>query len=590
MTNDISLVFSLFLVAFLGIGVPQPISMPPLPEEAIMAHAAPRDAIAWFSWSGTAPITANPTNRAERLAAEPEVQNLFASLQRAIGAGPRQQIMSLVLTMLRHPGMAFVEDWHSRDSSKISAGLLLKLDQDIGRGKAALDVWKLALATQPETLAADDLDVGDIRFRALPMPAGAPFVGWAEHDGWLAIACGTSAAEQLGSGLAGGSLGLMQNPEFVALRTATNVERPATRAFLDSSRLLPLILADGGYPALDAAQLLGIDQAESAMSTSGLEGNGACYRVRIVTPTDRGLLGALAKEPIRQDELLQIPADADLALALRIDPEHAREQLAGGIEEANRIFKRRMNIDLQSVLLDALRGDVTAWSAPSQGSLLGTALTVSASLREGHEVRQGMESFRDAIYSLNDANKANREGSLGRNKTYLVEEQTPQGAFWWSDIMDDDLFVAPAWAATEEHLVFALSPQAMRDSLRRDVERNPDRSIVRVPAVNRRGSASLMLHVDLRSALDRAWPWMVMGLRSLSAQWQYSDGFRLDISALPSPSSVLPHLGHELLLVTTDDNGLSITRTGSMPCLDPGFALLSAGLVGGAIESMMGNL
>src|SRR5262245_19251365 len=77
--------FSGLLLSFLGLGLP--VGTPPEKEDAIMAHVAPSDCVAYTSWSARAQPNATSGNQTEQLLAEPEVQKLIASLhEKALAA------------------------------------------------------------------------------------------------------------------------------------------------------------------------------------------------------------------------------------------------------------------------------------------------------------------------------------------------------------------------------------------------------------------------------------------------------------------------------------------------------------------------
>ncbi len=110
---------SLALLLFGGSAVP--VSLPPLPEDPVMARVAPADCLWYLSWSGTAAADPKSTNQTEQLLAEPEVRDFLHGVGKALagairkGAPPTPQGRflgangpRLILALLTHPAAAFI--------------------------------------------------------------------------------------------------------------------------------------------------------------------------------------------------------------------------------------------------------------------------------------------------------------------------------------------------------------------------------------------------------------------------------------------------------------------------------------------------
>jgi DNA-binding beta-propeller fold protein YncE len=61
-----------------------PFGVPPAPEDPVLARVAPEDCLGYASWAGVAAPDPKSPNQTEQLLAEPEVQNFFVQIDRAL--------------------------------------------------------------------------------------------------------------------------------------------------------------------------------------------------------------------------------------------------------------------------------------------------------------------------------------------------------------------------------------------------------------------------------------------------------------------------------------------------------------------------
>ena len=112
----------IWLLLFGGGGLPLPVSLPPLPEEPIMASVAPEECLWYLSWAGADKANPASKNQTEALLAEEEVQHFGAELERQIVAAIRehsrgpdaiaaQEVPKLAKVLLTRPAAMFVSDF-----------------------------------------------------------------------------------------------------------------------------------------------------------------------------------------------------------------------------------------------------------------------------------------------------------------------------------------------------------------------------------------------------------------------------------------------------------------------------------------------
>ena len=147
-----------WLLMFGGGGLPLPLSLPPLPEDPVMASVAPDECVWYLSWSGSAKPDAASKNQTEQLLAEEEVQRFGGELEHQIVAairehahGPEaiaaQEVPKLIKTALTRPAAMFVSDFKlGQRGPDIHGGLIINLGDQTDEVKASLDRLSTLLA------------------------------------------------------------------------------------------------------------------------------------------------------------------------------------------------------------------------------------------------------------------------------------------------------------------------------------------------------------------------------------------------------------------------------------------------------------
>lgn len=574
------------------VGIPLPFSLPPRPEEPALLRVAPKDSIAFLSWSGAMAADPKSTNQTVQLAAEPEVRAMIGQLQAALtaflGRGGRpadallRQFANFGAAALQRPGCIFVQKVQDRPRRDLAAGVVLKLDDAMQGAKALMTAMDLAMAQRLHGERHEDLEIDGVRFHALPVDTEHAFLAWAEVDGWFALAVGKDTAAQIVSGLRNRDPGLQGNAGYAQLAPACSVARPSTRAFLDVQAMLGILASSGGDVWVSAFKALGLSEATAVVAIAGLEGNGFCSRLRVAVPKPAGLLAAFTR-PIGQDDLIQIPLDANIALAARADAsrietgiidlfaaffgENVRREYDNGFAQTLQTLTGvRWREDLLARLGDAF----AIWNAPSQGGAWFTGAMASIRLQDGAgfaaALQQAMATVAERAPSKAKARAAGQ--GLSRRGSYLDQFVHRGQSCWWIDSFDVDFPFAPAWTATPDHLLVGLMPQPLKATLDAGTVSNPDGSLLRLPEMNRRGNAVAMSYLDAKGTLALGYPALLVLLQSASGEWQ-REGFDFDAADLPGPAALLPHLGRELTLLEPVDGGWSLQRTGTLPIADP---------------------
>ena len=582
------------------LGVPMPIAMPPLPDQPTLLHVVPADALAFVAWNGSAAPDPKSDNRTERLAAEPEVRAMVTQLRAATiaAAGPEGELAANAMTVLTdamlRPGCVFVRNFGPQPI--LDAGVVVQFGDGRQAAIALLQSVTQRAKDQNDGSGAlhADVVVDGVTFHSFGTPADKLFVGWAELDGWIALAFGAETPAGIVAGLRGKSRGIADHADYQALAGGCAVARPCTKSFVDLGKLRTTFEHFGADGRQTAAvfQALGLTGAKAIVAQAGLEAQGFVQRVTMHAPTKTGLLGALLPQPLLVDELLQVPLDAQLTLAVRLDGrkvEQALLELMTAVTgepvaaEYERGFVDQFPQQLGGArwredLLDQLGDQLTVWNSPGQGGAAFTGLCGIVPLRDSKTFAAGfakvMEVMQQQIPSK--AFVIARGDRMSRSMRTLESFRIGDAVAHWINELDDHPF-APTWSVAHGHLVASLLPQPVRAFLGGQPA-NPEQSLARLPEIARRGGASLLWQWHAKDLVAIGYPMLIALLRTIDNEWQ-REGFDFDVADLPRPSVLLPHLDREVTTITAVDQGWRLQRTGTIPSFDPLTFLLGAGLV-----------
>jgi hypothetical protein len=583
-----------------ALGVPMPIAMPPLPDQPTLLHVVPADALAFLAWNGSAAPDPKSDNRAERLAAEPEVRAMVTQLRAAMIAmvAPEGELatstMKVLTEALLRPGCVFVRNFGPQPI--LDAGVVVQF----GDGKQAAIALLQGVAQRVKDLDDGagarhaDVVVDGVTFHSFGTLANEPFVGWAELDGWIALAFGAETPAGIVAGLRGQSRGIAGHADYQALEGDCTVARPCTKSFVDLGKLRTTFEHFGADGRQTAAifQALGLTGARAIVAQAGLEGQGFVQRVTMHAPAKEGLLGALRPQPLLVDELLQVPLDAQLTLAARLDGrkvEPALLELMTAVtgEDVAADYERNFVDEFpqqlggarwREDLLDQLGDQLTVWNSPGQGGAGFTGLCGIVPLRDANTFAAGFAKIMGVMQQQmpSKADVAARGERMNRRMQTLESFRIGDAIAHWVNDLDDHPF-APTWSVAHGHLIASLLPQPVRAFLGGQPA-NPEQSLARLPEIARRGTASLLWQWNSKDLVAVGYPMLIALLRTIDNEWQ-REGFDFDVADLPRPSVLLPHLGREVTTITAVDQGWRLQRTGTIPSFDPLTFLLGVGVV-----------
>lgn len=578
----------LFLLSVLA--MPLPVAVPPLPEDPKLLRVAPSDTVAYLQWFGAADPDPGRRNETEALVAEPQVQQMITGILAALrtaavrgtgGDALGGELFDLGLLALRRPGCAFLGRMDRPPGpDQIEAGLVINLGEAAQAVQLTLrKMESLLVSTMPPGMAIESEDpeaVDGVRFRALPLPPGGPPVSWAVVDGYVALAVGSETPARIVRGLrAADAAGLNDHPAFAQLHGEVRVARPCIRSFVDVAGIVQSVAALAG-PRTEGLEALGLMDLEAVLSESGLEGDGFTARSLIGTSGRTGFLKLLDGPQLTAGDLAIVPGDASIAYGVSADllgiyrgvldlaesaqpgaREEFRAEVLGEIEET-------VGLKLEEDVLAHLGDALTMWSSPGQGGLLITGFTAALSLQNPDAFRDSFAKIMARVRERAPVEERSPSGRLSRN-VYLRETDYADHRIYYLNAVGEELPFAPAWCVTDTHLLFSAFPQMLKATIDRGVDL-PTSLGSRAGLV---GDKTLALtYTDARRMFEILYPigHMVaqMGLSQLQRE-----GIELDISLLPTASSILPHLGAEVSTFASSERGLLLERTGTLPLADP---------------------
>jgi len=134
------------------------------------------------------------------------------------------------------------------------------------------------------------------------------------------------------------------------------------------------------------------------------------------------------------------------------------------------------------------------------------------------------------------------------------------------NVDEPGFFFSPSWCVTKDSLVVGLFPQSVKSHLVRQAD--PRGTLADVPEVaaalkSENGPVALG-YLDMRSIVRTLYPIMQV-FAQLGASKAQQNGIKIDISALPSAASILPHLRPNVVAVSRTPAGIVSERRHTIP-------------------------
>ncbi len=558
-----------------------PMGIPPLPEDPVISQVAPEECLFYVNWSGMAEPDADSTNRTERLLAEEEVRHFVGQLRTRILASIRAQVQdepggeamvddisTAVLTVLTRPTAIFL--------GKVSItplGTTVEGGAIVNLGERADEIERIL--GRLEVIALDNRTEADgSGWRSIPMPPDAPPIQWGVKDGYLIVGVGKGSADAI--------VGRMNNvpPSWLtAARRQIPMERPGNFLYVNTGQIMRQFGPLGGEEVTNVLKALGVDNVESIVSVTGLEGD-ACVTKTLVAVDGqlKGILSLAGAEALTAEDLAVIPRDVTIAAAVRFDLAKGFSELldiVGNIEPQGRtemleglsLIRQEAGFDLRADVFDAV-GDVwRVYNSPGEGGLVITGLTAVTSLRNRERLVAANAKLVELVAQENaamfdeDTPRYQRRGVTIRDFSFADEK------VFFLNIVGETVPFAPAWCITDDELIVALFPQNVKSYLLRKARGQADDSLVGVPEVARvlaSGSTIGLSYQNSPEMFEWGYPLLQIFTQFMCGQMQ-QQGVKIDISILPSAPSIARHLRPGFSTVSRTDAGILLESRQTVP-------------------------
>ena len=321
-----------------------------------------------------------------------------------------------------------------------------------------------------------------------PKPGDKNRVTFGFHGKYFVVGVGDKAVE--------GILARWNSPAPAWLTKAqaqTPVPRRTGTIYLNlkalREKLLPL--APSQKDAVAVLEVLGLNNVDSLISTTGLEDDGMINRVLLATDGGpRGLLDMIADRPLAAKDLEPIPSDAMLALAARLDLErmfklfvsaYGKAGVDADVQKALEKLAQEYGVDVRR-LLSSVGDTWCLYNSPSEGQLIFFGWTAVVSVRD----RAALIDSWEKLCAAKEKSKAAQKNS--------AKDQNPGDIWdWGSESLEfrkcrfagQEIYyiagqpLAPVFCITDHEMVMTLSMPAMKAYL---VRKN-HRSLATLPGV-----------------------------------------------------------------------------------------------------------
>ncbi len=556
-------------------GGQMPIGIPPQEEKPVFSQVAPEECIYYMSMAGVAEPDPSSPNRTEQFLAEPEVREFIkevdSAIRAAIGKNAEdapvgKDVYALVKTALTRPWCVFVSELEVNPDGppKAKIGFLLEPGDDAAAVSKHLEAILNQVPGLPEVTEAT---IEGVTYRQYRL--GDDSLTWGIDDGLFFLA--------MGDGVIEGMHERMRTPApawLAEMKEQLPVPRRATVTYVNLAALreaiLPILLAESPREAEQIKMVvsaLGLDKFESARSITGLDENGMLDRT--VVEFDGPLphvWEALVGESLTAEDLRGVPADANVLLAMKVDPHKVHEAIGKTADQ----FRPGMSSEIERIAggavaiagfenVDAALGSLgktwTIYNSPSEGGAFLTGLTICVEVNDSFDrVHKTLEAMLRMVGSQDE--------SVPRVKTTSVDGIP----ITYLQFTRDPLPIAPAWTIHEGRLIVSLIPQNVRAALTRATGAPSIGSRPMVAKALGESPAPMgLFYADPQSTAGTLYPIFPYMAYTIAATLEKETGITFDAATVPALPTILPYVGPTLRTTRKTESGIEIESRSTVP-------------------------
>lgn len=576
----------LILAAMFYSGMGLPLGVPPEPEDPLLMRVAPEDCLYFTTWAGMAKPDGASANQTEALIAEPQVQKLIAEIDRRMAEGfkklagrardPEEVFMSELAplwgrTLLTHATAIYVTKFEvPRDAAPIvEAGAVVNTGDDTLKIKASIEKLQ-------ETFLKDkvkEVEIVGTKFYRFQVDEKTPEITWGTKGKYLLVGIGKGSMEATFDNIRRGP------PKWLTdIKAKYPVERVSSITYSNLQATIAstfAALGDEGDEAKRIFTALGLGQVTNYASVTGLDKDGFVSRSSIkIDGEPRGLLMLAAGKPLAAGDLETIPADANVAFALRLDVDKAITQgialakeiqpnAAEQIDETIAQINQMIGLDVQKDVVQSLGDTWCIYNSPEEGGTFFTGATATIAVRDHAQLVKAEKQLLALARAALQGPGGDEEEFADPDKPQL--KQIVVGKHTIHYVTAGEMPLAPAWCLTESHLVVSIMPQNIQSLLARD---DKFQSIAKNAEVARllaeKNGPQALTYVDTRKVFDVVYPLVQMGAQAAFNNLQ-REGIEIDASILPMSQTISRHLRPSVATVTRTADGIEFSREQSLP-------------------------
>ena len=475
-----------------------------------------------------------------------------------------------IYSLVTHPTAIFVTDMKQPQAAapanvEIRAGMVVSLGPDADRLRAKF----LKYLKQARKAGADG-GLGKIKiagqtwYYAKPAgPGDKNRVTFGFHGKYFVVGVGRHAVQDILARWYGPPPAwLAKAMEQTPVPRRTGIVYFNLKALRD--KLLPL--APSRKDAVAMLEMLGLDNVDSLVSTTGLEDYGMINRVHLALDgKPRGLLDMVADRPLTAKDLEPIPSDALMALAARVDTNRALEALVAAYEQAGgagdadaRKAVEELKTDHVRRFLGSLGDTWCVYNSPTEGEVAFCGWTVVVPVRDRAAFR---ENWQKLCAMAEEAKPDEKRDGKTDGATHFVAQPTElrKCRFGGEEIYyAAGLPIAPAFHLSDREVVMTLNMPAMKAYL----ARKDHRSLAALPGVALAlGDAHRPMalgYCDTPRLFDFFYP-LVSVYASTGAFVAQEANLDLDPTFWPSAPSIRAHLRPDITTLERTPQGVQLT-------------------------------
>ena len=554
------------------------VGVPPLPDTPTLAKIAPEQCLFYVASAGTATPDPKSPNQAEQLLAEPEVQKLSAALETAMKTNlsktlaqnsplpgtSGERLIDLVRLALAKPLALYISGVEMGPAGPAPrAGVAIKFDEDVEQVKAKLA--ELIKLLPPPMLGTTKIN-GEEWQTIQPVPQGAPgpqvTIVWGFQKKYFLAAVGEGEMEAMIARAKG------EPPAWlVKLHNDLPIERVSTVGYLNVKTIRETFGPMAGPQAAVAFDAVGLNNINALASAAGLDQTG--YVVKTLVSLDgqpQGLLQFSTIQPLAAADLASIPADAGVALAIKINPLavfDALMEMQGKIDPRKRdealaevgMMEGQLGLKFRDEVLKPFGDSLCLYASLANPAV--PDVTLSLQVKDSQQAAKTFDKLMQLADAMLQAQGANNpaapkliKDNVGGKQTYVLPSSQPG-------------FPAISWCLTEKELVVSMTSPGLQAYLSRPAD---FKSLAQSPDIAKTLSGDAaplaLLYCDIKGIFEKFYPMAPILL--MAAQQQ---GANLTLPPMPPANAISPHLTPLIATVRRTPAGIEIAERTPVPGL-----------------------